>query len=205
MNVDTRVYGYQFEDHTACASCAFGDHYTHDSGAVYDDGSHEHGAGCEPTTDREGVNVPPVDYCERQRGVAVFSSDDDGYGLTCDDCYESIFETHPEVAHAEYGDHDDYSNEDREQADCEYCADYLEDHATHAGEPYEQFEGTCDTCGVTASTHDWNHTKGDHVQQPDRECRWCRPWFTVAAGQTCASDHPTWSHDIGYGPCTDAS
>lgn len=176
MMVDTRIYGYFFDGWAACTSCASDEPYTTENGAVFHDGSHDH-----------DVLECATGYCERSQGQGIFSHEDDGYGLTCDDCGDIIFETWPEIDHSEYGSHDDLSPEDMRDAECGLCTEYLRDHISHANDAHnlgaEQFEDDCDECATVVVTNDLEHDNNWHSDEPEPSCQWCRPRLAKSPGQ----------------------
>lgn len=162
MMVDTYVYAHAFEGWVACPSCTSDEPYTRESGAVYFDGSHDHDASCEDGTG----------YCERQRGNPIFSYEDDGHGLTCEDCGEVIFDIDIEVEHNEYG------HEAPEMADeCPLCREYMSAHGEHADDldDAEYFDDWCEDCADAVNALDAQHQAGEH--RPDGsvlDCRQCQ-------------------------------
>ena len=164
MMVDTRIRGYVFEGWAACGSCVNADDgpYTREDACVYHDGSHEHGASC----------LDGTGYCERTRGQAVFSHDDDGYGLTCDDCGDIIFETDPDVDH-EQGAHDDV---DEPVEDCEGCREYFTDHSLHVDETWQgvYHDDWCDDCADIVNAYDERHATRHVPYGSVQACHHCR-------------------------------
>lgn len=163
MMVDTTIYGYVFDGWIACTDCASEEPYTRDRGAVFYDGSHDHGPEC---------NEPRA-YCERVRGYAVHSSDDDGNGMACEDCGGIIFDTSPEV------DHDNGLHvEPRVWADeCTYCEDYVSEHDQHvdALAPGEYLDDTCEDCDEQAYAWNEAHDAGGHLPAGiELDCPRCR-------------------------------
>jgi hypothetical protein len=198
MNIDTRVVGYTFPGWFACASCVSDEPYTRDNDGTYHDGSHEHGTACEDGTG----------HCERETGSPVGYGHDDGYGLTCDDCYAEIFEVWPDVAHSEFGDHDDVT----EPVDgCDPCADYFERHVEHANDAYNvgpvRFEHHCWTRAEQVAALSAEHGDGSHAVTtgtPNRDCPHCPPnWFAapVRACDTLATDDDAHDYDAGCTHC----
>lgn len=183
MMVDTTIYAYAFSEDgfVSCASCVSDGledgPYTRDRGATFHDGSHDHGPSCEDGTG----------HCERTRGHEVFSHEDDGYGLTCDDCYEPIFEVWPEVDHTEYGNHAEFLPDEAREADCANCQDWLATHSEHANDAHnlgaDQFEDDCDTCADTVYECEQEHDAGEHsitTGQPRIDCPFCpKSWWKV--------------------------
>ena len=148
MMVDTRVYGYAWEGFIECVPCTR-EHADERSGALFDA---ETGA----------------------RATAIFSHEDDGYGWQCDTCGDDIFETWPEIAHTEYGDHDDetiYADE------CEHCREYVSTHKEHANDAWnmgaERFEDWCYDCGTLVTDARDGHAQGEHADLFDGWCPVC--------------------------------
>lgn len=172
--VDTYRYGYAFDGWVACAECVSPDPdgpYTHeDGGRVYHDGSHDHGPECD------------TGYCQRAEGYPLWSHEDDGYGVTCDDCGDVIFEVWPEVAHREYGDHETLEDWKQWYDECDECRTYLEDHASHPlGYRPDAFSDHCYDCADREHRLRDAHANGDHsitTGQPDSNCPACpEAWF----------------------------
>jgi hypothetical protein len=174
MMVDTTIYGYLFEDHIACPGCI-------DASIA--------GEGESPYSIKSGAVFYESPYGdEPQQGQGIFSHEDDGYGISCDDCYDPIFEVWPDVAHSEYGSHDEFSNAERAEADCGYCSDYLQGHEQHANDAFNAgewtFEDWCETCAeVHRVIGHTEHQLGKHAGTPVSNCQFCQPALAKSPGQ----------------------